>query len=139
MPNRREAIHSSAVLHRLLLAALMTNLAVALSVWAHPALAMPAGFCDDRAASAIAPAPALQPPNQVLRQAPASCADELPALASIAPAHRVIVRSSAEAPPALLPVCPTLPSAQSSRLELAFALVSPAHGVRWRVERPPRR
>jgi len=127
------------VVRGVLWAALFTSLVVALSAFARPAFAMPAGFCDDRGASAIAPAPALQGPDQAFRRAPASCVnDELSAFASVQRAHRCGSGPSVGPAHALIPVRLVVAPARTESIELSFAPASPHRGVRWRVERPPR-
>ena len=155
-----------AVLPRVLWAAFSTSLVLAVLALTRPAFAMPdergaaapvdapgiasdawrraaAGFCDDRAASAIAAPPMLEAPDQApyqaIGRAPASCADEdRTASASISPEHRSRPRVSVEAWYALIPVSPGLVRPESDRREPSLSLAPACHAVYWRIERPPR-
>jgi hypothetical protein len=121
--------------------AFFVSLALALCTLARPALAMPAGLCDDRGATAIAPAPALQAPEEAIQRAsaPASCAgrDGL-ARATIAPAHRGLASASADPQPAFPVGRVALAAAEGDKIELGRVDDQPLRGMRPRVERPPR-
>jgi hypothetical protein len=116
---------------------------VVLAVWAvaRPASAMPAAFCDDRGASAIAPPPTFEAPDVAVQRARMSSACEgqdVPFHATISPAHRGI------APP-VFAGDPALPVSVANIAPLAGEDLAPTvdvdrslAGVRSRVERPPR-
>jgi hypothetical protein len=131
-------IHSTVPM--LFRAALFASLVLALCVAGRSAFAMPAGVCDDRGATAIAPAPSLEAPDVAIRRARAvgSCGErELLARTRIAPARRVFAPPSAATCGALSVV--TYPVAgDGERLERFSRVSRPPWGVRWRVERPPR-
>jgi hypothetical protein len=122
-------------------AALLVSLMLALWTLARPALAMPAGLCDDRGASAIAPAPALEAPDVAIRRArvPTSCEGaELPVRATIAPAHRVLTQTWASPEQALPVGAVWLGAPERARVELVLRGNRPCRGIDSRVERPPR-
>jgi hypothetical protein len=118
-------------------------LGFALAVWAlaRPASAMPAGLCDDRGASAIAPPPALEVPDLAFMRAraAASCpGDEGPVRATIGPAHRVFAPFSGSSDQTL-PVAMTLLTPDAGeKVDLAPRANRSLLGARLRVERPPR-
>jgi hypothetical protein len=102
---------------------------------------MPAGFCDDRGASAIAPDPLLEAPDvaiQRARLAPACDGEEVLLGTAAAPGHGQPVLSSATADPALPVSTPAVPPASAS-LRSFVPLAQPrADGVTSTLERPPR-
>jgi hypothetical protein len=137
-----EPIHSTApMLRRVLRAALFASLVLAFWTVSRPAFAMPAGFCDDRGASAIAPPPSLEASDEAIARArlPAMCRGaELPIRATIVPFHHGFPVASASADYALpLRVTPVA-AARGDLLELTYDGNRPSSGVRWRIERPPR-
>jgi len=148
-PARRPACRAAAkrstlltpMLRRALRATLFAGLVLALWTFARPASAMPAALCDDRGASAIAPAPALEAPEDALRRprfAP-SCGDhDLPFFAAVSRAHPRL----ATPPPGgdkALPVLLVHSAATCAEvLEPPASEVSTSHGVRSRIDRPPR-
>ncbi|MGA7124195.1 MAG: hypothetical protein WBY94_29100, partial [Polyangiaceae bacterium] len=122
-------------------AALFASLVLALWTIGRPAFAMPAGVCDDRGATAIAPAPPLEAPDVAIRQVRqgASCADQdLAGSERVVPAHRVFPLAYGAAHHALSAMA--LPLALDVGVKLRFwtFLNRPLAGVRCRVERPPR-
>ena len=131
----------SAMFRRVRRAVLFLGFALAVWAFARPASAMPAGLCDDRGASAIAPPPALEVPDLefVRARAAASCpGDEGPVRATIGPAHRVFKPFSASSDQTL-PVAMTPSSPDpGERVEPAPHANRSLRGTRWRVERPPR-
>lgn len=137
-----EPIHSIApMLRRVVRAALFASFVIALWTFGRPALAMPAGLCDDRGASAIAPPPALEAPDDAIQRArlPALCTGaELPIRATIAPAHRGSPAPSADAVYALAPRTEPVAAAQGEELEAVPVANRFSRGFHWRIERPPR-
>jgi hypothetical protein len=125
----------------LLRATLFASLVLALWTVVRSALAMPAGVCDDRGASAIAPAPSFEAPDVAIRRAraAASCGDREPNVrARIVPAHRVFAPAYGGLHYALsVSSFPFAPEA-GERQQLGSHVNRPLPGVRWRVERPPR-
>ena len=123
-------------------AVIFVGLTLALWALARPAHAMPAGLCDDRGATAVAPPPTLEPPESALERArgAVSCADrgEGPLLATVAPpGHRAQPR--VDRGEGALPVVPvTIACAVGEVLPEVPLLPSTGALVRFRVERPPR-
>jgi hypothetical protein len=114
-----------------------------LALWtlARPALAMPAGLCDDRGASAIAPAPALEAPEIAIRRArvPTVCEGaDLPVRATIAPAHRLLVQTLGSADQALPVSRASLRGPVGDCAQLVPCATPSCREIRCRVERPPR-
>ncbi|MDP9000792.1 MAG: hypothetical protein M3O46_11850, partial [Myxococcota bacterium] len=122
-------------------AAFFVGFVLAMWTLARPASAMPAGLCDDRGATAIAPPPALQASDEAVRRAraPASCAGmELPTCATIAPAPHGPSFASADPGSALLAERLELGAPYGESLEFAMAPHRPLTGIHLRIERPPR-
>jgi hypothetical protein len=122
-------------------AALFASLVLALWTFGRSAFAMPAGLCDDRGASAIAPPPSFEAPDVAIQRAhaPFSCAGrKLPPYARILPTHRIL------SPPVASPDCALPATARSlavpwvMKLDLDRRSKRPPAGISWRVERPPR-
>jgi hypothetical protein len=126
---------------RILRAVVFASLLLATWTLARPAHASPlAPFCDDRGATALAPAPALETPDEAIRRAKTSpCDGDEPLFGlAVGPAHRAL------APPlghveSAQPVKPSLfvPLGGTSIDFAERASLMPL-GVRGRVERPPR-
>lgn len=129
------------MVRRALRAALATSLLLVFWTIARPAHAMPAPFCDDRGASAIAPPPALEPLDEAIARARLTSCDEaagLPLRATIDGGQRLPAPPSA-GPGALLPPAPAyIPPAPGDPLDTPAEAARPIDGVRGRVERPPR-
>jgi hypothetical protein len=118
---------------------------VLLALWAfvRPAMAMPAGLCDDRGACAIAPPPSLQTPEASIRRAapvPTAFANVIPFDGKVGgcPHDGPTDSQLSHVDPAMLvqPLVLTVPGC-----ELWEPLASQAtsdRGARMRVERPPR-
>lgn len=132
------------MLRGVLRAALSVGLMLALWTFARPAAAMPAGFCDDRGATSIAPPPALEAPDEAIERtrAPVTCfGDALEGRVAISPAHAGIASFGSDAGSALTARAVTIaaPPAPCADASSFFAVeASPPYGVRVRVERPPR-
>lgn len=119
-------------------------LAAALCLFARVANAAPAPYCDDRAATLLAPAPTLQPPESiVLQRAPAPppslCGDQADSTdPAVAPGHGPRQAPSPQADLSLS-ACPA-PIAPPAGEPLA----RPTHDAPWtedvhcRIDRPPR-
>jgi hypothetical protein len=121
---------------------LVASVTLVLWTFARPArAAAPAPFCDDRGASSIAPAPALEASDVAVQRAratPACPGEELPLGTAIS-------RGRAPSAPAVLLADPVLPATRAplvappgSRLDSPSTAESPPDGERSRVERPPR-
>jgi hypothetical protein len=117
---------------------------VALALWAlaRPALAAPAPFCDDRAASATAPPPTLEAPDVGIQRArvAVTCPTDLPLGMTLRHGRPRFVpwatgAESVVATAHALPVPRALGA--GARLDAPLAQ-TPLAGVRWRIERPPR-
>ena len=127
-------------LHRALRFVLATGLALALWTLARPAMAAPAPYCDDRGASAIAPAPVLEAPDVGIERArTAACPGD------DAPTGAALTRGRIPSAPPSVGSEPVLPvwgapraAPPGNRIDPAPVEESPHDGVRWRVERPPR-
>jgi hypothetical protein len=130
----------SAMFRRVQRAALFVGFVLALWALARPASAMPAGLCDDRGASAIAPAPSLEVPDVALMRTKATLCplDGGPVRATVGPAHRVIAAFSGNSEQALLIGSVLLSPVAGERVELAPCANPILRGIRWRIERPPR-
>jgi len=121
--------------------ALFVGVVVALWTMGRPALAMPAGVCDDRGATAIAPPPALEATDVAIRRSQAlSPCEGAQALvrSTVAPTRQRSVPAWVGVDPvvATRPM-PFLGSGALS-VELAVSERRACPGIRWRVERPPR-
>jgi hypothetical protein len=123
-------------------AALFASLVLTLWTFARPAAAMPAGLCDDRGATAIAPPPSLEAPDEAIARARApasSCPCEgSEARAAIGPAHHRAPSPSPSAQSALPFSSVVLAPPAEHRLASAPVVDRPGRGVHSRVERPPR-
>jgi hypothetical protein len=117
-------------------------LAAALCLLTRTASAMPAPFCDDRAATLLASPPTLQATDTALLRAPAApswvCEEGAATTPAIAPGHGERQAPSPQADP-VLPACAT------AFVEPAGdPVATPSHaapctdGVHCRIERPPR-
>jgi hypothetical protein len=122
--------------------ALFASLVLTLWTFARPAAAMPAGLCDDRGATAIAPPPLLEAPDEAIQRARApasSCpGEDSEARAAIGPAHHRAPSPPTDAQHALPTSRVVLPSPAEHRRGPAAVVDRPAPGVHSRVERPPR-
>jgi hypothetical protein len=126
---------------RILRAALFASFLLATWTFARPARASAlAPFCDDRGATALAPAPALEATDEAIARAKTSPCDLNEPLVGLAvgPSHR-----APAAPPddigSAQPVTPPLLEPRVAiSIDFAARARSEQHGVRWRVERPPR-
>jgi hypothetical protein len=120
--------------------------ALSLSLWvlARPAWAMPAGLCDDRGASAIAPPPALEGPDVGIERARAasssSCdGDSTPEHATVFPGHRASQGTPVDGGGALAPADRLVVLAPvGAPQEPVFPPARLPRGERFRIERPPR-
>jgi hypothetical protein len=127
---------------RLLRAALFcATLLVAWTI-ARPALAAPAPFCDDRGATALAAAPALEAPDEAIRRAKVGCGrgafEADPLMAWLGPSHDAPTASDDGSSHACLAnVAATVPVAAATLLDVE-PVNRPCAGTRSRVERPPR-
>jgi hypothetical protein len=130
------------MLPRVLRTVLIASVALALWTLVRPArAAMPAGLCDDRGATAIAPAPTFDALDEAVRRAraSASCPDhDLPLCATVVPAHRGGAPASADAQYALAIDCTQWPAPEATPVALAAHPERPLRGERSRIERPPR-
>ncbi len=129
------------MLRRALRSLLFTIVTVVLWTVARPAMAMPAPFCDDRGATAIAPEPLLEAPDvavQRARLAPSCELDDCTLGEAVAPGHAPTPVPPSSAEPALLPAAPAVAPASSSTLTLLPAAQPRADGVSSTLERPPR-
>jgi hypothetical protein len=130
------------MLRRALRTVLFTIVTIVLWTVSRPAMAMPAGYCDDRGASAIAPAPTLEAPDVAIQRArtePSCDVDELLAGAAASSSHSH-PRITTAAPDSAVPTA-GFELAPPSRELLSTTLESPlrADGVTSGIERPPRR
>jgi hypothetical protein len=128
------------MLRRALRAALFTIVTVVLWTVARPAMAMPAPFCDDRGATAMAPEPLLEAPDvavQRARAAPACDGEELMLGMTAAPGHSTpMVASSGD--PALPATTPPVAPADFVTLPPLPVAQPRADGVPGTLDRPPR-
>ena len=129
------------MLRRALRAVLFAIVTIALWTVARPAKAMPAGFCDDRGASAIAPDPLLEAPDVAIQRAHVAlvCDGEEVQLGAVAaPGHGQPVAAAVVLDPAVPATTPAVPPA-SPRPRSFLPLSQPrADGVTGTLERPPR-
>jgi len=129
------------MLSRALRNALVTSLVLALWAFARPASAAPAPLCDDRGASAIAPPPALEAPDEAIARARLSTTcpgDDLPVGRTVAPAHRGVAPPAASVDLGLPATQSVPPSSGGDPIPATATEARPRAGVRARVERPPR-
>jgi hypothetical protein len=116
---------------------------IAFAALGRPAMAMPAGYCDDRGATAIAPAPVLEAPDVAVRAArpAATCpmdAEDMIAGEAAAPGHVPTVFPAASGEPAL-PACALhVPPPSCDWMLHAPEVARGPDGVATSVERPPR-
>jgi len=116
--------------------------AIVMVFWtlARPAHATPAPFCDDRGASALAPPPVFEAPDDAIRRAAFSSCDHDRVEFGVA----VRVQHHGGAPQSDAPEMgwrrhtALAGPAEGMMLESAPVPGSPCVGVRHRVERPPR-
>ena len=129
------------MLRRALRYLLGASLTLVLWTLARPAMAMPAPFCDDRGASGIAPAPALEASDVAVQRAratPPCPGDDRPLGAALTRGHHgwtpIVVAAE--------PVIPTgrapLVAPPGSLLDPPPTVECPRDGERSRIERPPR-
>jgi hypothetical protein len=117
---------------------------VLLALWtlgrpAHAASLAP--FCDDRGATALAPPPALEAPDEAVRRAAAPpCDSDEPVYGhALGPGrHMARVFSGDLASAAAPPSAPRLARPVDRSVSLVARESPPHAGVRYRVERPPR-
>lgn len=129
------------MLRRALRAALFTIVTVVLWTVSRPAMAMPAPFCDDRGATAMAAEPLLEAPDIAIQRARAtpSCdLDDCAAGAAVAPGHSPTSIPTASADPALPASPPVVPPASGSTRPFISAAQPRADGITGTLERPPR-
>ena len=129
------------MLRRTLRAVLFAIVTIALWTVARPAHAMPAPFCDDRGATAIAEPPLLVAPEIAVHRAiaAASCdAEDLVLGAAVAPGQGDAPASAAQSEPAVPPAAPVVAPAECSSASVATDVLPVADGVRSELERPPR-
>jgi hypothetical protein len=133
------------MVRRLLRAALFAG--VVLLVWtvsrsASAAISDHAPFCDDRGASALAPAPALESPSDVIDRvrAASSCTlNDIDAIGrAFAPSHRSFETPASSYVPALWRAAPTVTAPPGEDLALDGPVTPTPIEVHFRVERPPR-
>jgi hypothetical protein len=129
------------MLRRVLRAVLFAIVTIALWTVARPAQAMPAPFCDDRGATAIAPEPLLEAPDVAIQRAhvaPVCDGEEIQLGAAVAPGHAHPILTSSPADPALPPgILAVLPPSGSLRSFVPAARPC-ADGVTSTLDRPPR-
>jgi hypothetical protein len=120
---------------------LVSSLTLVLWTFARPAMAMPAPFCDDRGASGIAAAPALEASDVAVQRARATP----PCPGEDLPLGVAITHSRPASAPAVLAVDPALPTARpplvappDTLLDPSPTVECPREGERSRIERPPR-
>jgi hypothetical protein len=128
---------------RSLRAAIFTSFLLVLWTLALPARAATvAPFCDDRGATALAPAPALEATDEAVRRvATPDCDTGAPALGlSLGTAHPRASAAPAEVGPTQTPASLRLvpPSGEPLDVVARDSSLLPQAGVRFRVERPPR-
>ncbi len=122
-------------------AALFAIVSIALWAVARPAYAMPAPFCDDRGATAIAQPPTLEAPDVAVQRARLSvpCDGDSRTLGATlrqGRAQRVLTTSQSD--PAAPGVPPVL-GPRTERLRDVAPLTAPAaDGVVFPLDRPPR-
>jgi hypothetical protein len=130
---------------RALRAALFAIVTIALWALARPAMAMPAGYCDDRGATAMAPAPVLEAPDVAVRQAraaqapaPACDGEDTTVGEAVVPGHGAAFFAAAQGEPALPSGAIVVPPASSESTSSAPEVARPSDGVTSGVDRPPR-
>jgi hypothetical protein len=129
------------MLRRALRAALFTIVLVVLWTVSRPAMAMPAPFCDDRGATAMAAEPLLEAPDvavQRARAAPACDGEELILGMTVAPGHAPAPIVAGAGDPALPATTPVVPPPGFAPFTPAAAAQPRADGVPGTLERPPR-
>jgi hypothetical protein len=129
------------MLRRALRTVLFAIVTVAIWTVARPAQAMPAPYCDDRGATAIAEPPVLQAPNAVVARAhPAPTCEGRDAAVgvAIAPGHGQPAPSASQAEPGVPVVAPVVAPPSYEPAFFAPVAAPVADGVRSSVERPPR-
>jgi hypothetical protein len=121
-------------------AALFTALVCVLWSFSLPAFAAPAPFCDDRGATALAAPPALEAPGEAIQRARfTSCEYGHPEFGlSVGPGHRRIAPPQDDAGYGWVAAAARLEPSDEGSLEVFLVMPPPCHGVRMRVERPPR-
>ena len=126
---------------RILRAALFASFFLAAWAFARPARASAlAPFCDDRGATALAAAPALEATDEAIARAKASPCDGNEPLVGLAvgPGHRAPAAPSDDVGSAQPVTLPLLVPLVGISIDFAARARAEQHGVRWRVERPPR-
>jgi hypothetical protein len=144
LPDPGVAIHTAApmALARLLRAVLVAGVWLAVLTVARPAHAAWAPLCDDRGASALAPPPLLQAPEDVITRASnARCdRDAASLLSTLRRGHERVDSpdpdGDAALPAATIPVL--LQQSRSATSTPAREIERPPSAMRARVERPPR-
>jgi hypothetical protein len=114
---------------------------IVMCAFARPAMAMPAGYCDDRGATAIAPPPVLEAPDVAVRQARAasSCdGDDTRVGEAVAPGHAPASVAVGQGDPGLPTRAIALPPASSESTSPVPEVGRAADGVITSIERPPR-
>jgi hypothetical protein len=143
LPDRALAIHTAApmALARVIRALLFAGVCLAMLAVVRPARAALAPLCDDRGASAVAPPPLLESPEDVLARAAATpCErDALSPLSTLRTSHAHDAPAPPDDAPAL-PVCgPRLPERAASNRPAPLDMPGHARSaMRSRVDRPPR-
>ncbi len=129
----------------MLAAALAIGLLALVSAWSRPAFASDAAqrwapYCDDRGATAVAPPPALEAPDEAIRRAAASpcAADELALHAVASQGHRSHPRVASDGPHGLVPRALRLAPPPGERLTDPAMVLPVTSDERVRLERPPR-
>ena len=142
LPKGLAPIHSTAAMFRgVLRAALSVGLMLALWTVSRPAAAaVPAGLCDDRGASAIAPPPSLEAPDEAIQRAraPLPCGGELESRVAVSPGHRGAGIAQNDGPSALRWVPIVWVEQGGTVIPFAEPAERRGLGVHFRVERPPR-
>jgi hypothetical protein len=121
--------------------AIFAGLMLAFWTLARPAHAALAPFCDDRGATALAPPPALEAPDEAIQRAAAPpCETDTPISGlTLGQAHARVRAVPADAVPAdAVAPLPPLPHLASEPFAFVARDLPPQAGVRYRVERPPR-
>jgi hypothetical protein len=129
------------MLRRALRAALFAIVTIALWTVARPAQAMPAPYCDDRGATAMAAEPLLEAADVAIQRAhvaPVCDGQDVQLGAAVAPGHGQPLITSVTADPALPPVTPAVLPASGSPRTFVSVEQPRADGVTSTLERPPR-
>lgn len=130
------------MLRRTLRCALFAIVTVAIWTLSRPAFAMPAPLCDDRGATSLASAPALQEAELVVLRAapPLPCEDDdLGAAPSLAPSgHGPEQAPSPQADPAIVTAATPLVSLPGEPIAQPPPAAPSTEGMHYRIERPPR-